>query len=140
MMITEIPKSEFQDRYKKIQKELARRGLDALLSFGSEAEPANVRYLSDYWPAFETAGVLVPVEGEPVLIIGPESGTYAKGHSKIANIKQILEYRESSEPEYPGIPLDTFQSVFDEVSGGKGLQKLGIAGYTVATVPVYASL
>jgi Xaa-Pro aminopeptidase len=139
-MITEIPIAEFQDRHKKIQKELARRGLDALLVFGSEAEPAHVRYLSDYWPAFETAGVLVPVEGEPMLIIGPESLTYAKSRSKIPDIRQILEYRESSEPEYPGVPLDTYQSVFDEVFAGKRFRKLGIAGYNVATVPVYATL
>ena len=39
-----------------------------------EAEPANVRYLADYWPSFETTGVLVPAEGKPCLLIGPESG------------------------------------------------------------------
>jgi len=139
-MITEIPKSEFQHRIKQVQKELAARGLDALLTFGNEAEPQFVRYLSDYWPAFETAGVLLPVEGEPVLIIGPESMTYAEGRSKIEKIRQILEYRESSEPEYPGVPLDTFASVFDEVSSRQGVKRLGVAGYPVATVPVYTAL
>ncbi len=139
-MITEIPKSEFQDRFKRVQKEVAARGLDALLTFGSEAEPQFVRYLSDYWPAFETAGVLVPVEGQPILIIGPETLAYAQGRSKIDSIRQILEYRESSEPEYPGIPLDTFPDVFDEASSGRGVKKLGIAGYPVATMPVYTAL
>ncbi|MFB0546777.1 MAG: M24 family metallopeptidase [Anaerolineae bacterium] len=139
-MITEIPKAEFQERIKRVQEELARRGLDALLTFGSEAEPALVRYLSDYWPAFEKAGVLVPVEGEPILIIGPESLTYAQSHSKIEKIRQILEYRESSEPDYPGVPLDAFPSVFDEISGGRGVKRLGVAGYTVTTVPVYEVL
>jgi Xaa-Pro aminopeptidase len=70
-MITEIPKSEFKERARRVQAELAKHGLDALLTFGSEAEPAFVRYLCDYWPAFETAGVLVPVEGDPLLLIGP---------------------------------------------------------------------
>lgn len=139
-MITEIPKSEFQGRIKRVQKEMANKGLDALLTFGSEAEPQFVRYLSDYWPAFETASVLVPVEGEPVLIIGPESLTYAEGRSKIDTIRQILEYRESSEPEYPGVSLPTFASVFDEISGGRGVKKLGVAGYPVATMPVYTAL
>ncbi len=139
-MITEIPKSEFQERIKRIQKELAARGLDALLTFSSEGEPAFVRYLSDYWPAFETASVLVPVEGDPILIIGPESLTYAQSRSKIENIRQILEYRESSEPEYPGVSLDTFPGVFDEVSGGRGVKRLGVAGYAVAVAPVYEAL
>jgi Xaa-Pro aminopeptidase len=139
-MVTEIPKSEFQDRIRRVQKEVANRGLEALLTFGSEAEPQNVRYLADYWPAFETAGVLVPLEGEPMLLIGPESLTYAQSRSKIDQIRQILEYRESSEPEYPGKELDTFTSVFDEVSGGKGVKRLGIVGYPVTTAPVYEAL
>ena len=136
-MITEIPKSEFQERARRVQAELAKRGLDALLTFGNEAEPQFVRYLSDYWPAFESAGVLVPVEGASVLLIGPESLTYAQSRSKIDKIRQVLEYRESAEPEYPGKRLDTFTSVFDDVSGGRGVQRLGIVGYPVTTAPVY---
>ncbi|OIO93806.1 MAG: hypothetical protein AUK03_07680 [Anaerolineae bacterium CG2_30_64_16] len=139
-MITEIPTSEFQDRIRRVQGELARRGLDALLTFGSEAEPQFVRYLSDHWPAFETAGVLVPVAEEAILLIGPESLTYAQSRSKIAKIRQILEYRESSEPEYPGKPLDTFTSVFDEISGGRGVRRLGIVGYPITPVPVYEGI
>ena len=139
-MITEIPTSEFQERIRRVQAELARRGLDALLTFGSEAEPQFVRYLADHWPAFETAAVLIPVEGEAMLLIGPESLTYAQMRSKIPKIRQILEYRESSEPEYPGKLLDTFAGVFDEVSGGKGVRRLGIVGYPITSVPVYEGI
>ncbi len=136
-MITEIPKQEFEQRITKIQKEMAKKGLDALITFGNEAEPANIRYLSDYWPAFETAGVIIPKEGEPILIIGPESLTYAEERSKIKKIRKILEYRESSEPDYPGLKLTTFQELFDEVSKGRGVRKLGIVGYSITPVPVY---
>jgi Xaa-Pro aminopeptidase len=139
-MITEIPKSEFTERISNVQSELARRGLDALLTFANEAEPQFVRYLCDYWPAFETAGVLVPVAGDPLLIIGPESLTYAQSRSKIDKIRQVLEYRESAEPDYPGKELDTFEGIFDEISGGKGVERLGIAGYPIASVPVYERL
>jgi Xaa-Pro aminopeptidase len=139
-MITEIPRSEFRERAGKVQAELARRGLDAMLTFGNEAEPQFVRYFSDYWPAFETAGVLIPVEGEPLLIIGPESLTYAQSRSKIEQIRQVLQYRESSEPEYPGKPLDTLTSLFDEVSCGKGVRRLGVVGYPITSVPVWEGL
>ena len=139
-MITEIPTSEFQERIRRVQGELAHRGLDALLAFGSEAEPQFVRYLADHWPAFESAAVLIPVEGEAMLLIGPESLTYAQVRSKIPKIRQILEYRESSEPEYPGKALDTFTSVFDEVSGGKGVHRLGIVGLPITPVPVYEGI
>ncbi len=139
-MITEIPKSEFQERIRRVQRELARRGLDALLTFGNEAEPQFVRYFSDYWPAFETAGVLIPVEGEPILIIGPESLTYAQSRSKIEKIRQVLQYRESSEPEYPGKPLSTLADLFDEISGGRGVHRLGTVGYPITTIPVWEAL
>ena len=139
-MITEIPTSEFQERIRRVQGELARRGLDALLTFGGEAEPQFVRYLADHWPAFETAAVLIPVEGEAMLLIGPESLTYAQVRSNIPKIRQMLEYRESSEPEYPGKPLHTFANVFDEVSGGKGVRRLGIVGLPITPVPVYEGI
>ena len=139
-MITEIPIGEFQARIRRVQLELAHRGLDALLTFGSEAEPQFVRYLSDHWPAFETAAVLIPVDGEAMLLIGPESLTYAQVRSKIPVIRQILEYRESAEPEYPGKSLDTFASVFGEVSGGRGIRRLGLVGYPIMPVPVYEGI
>jgi len=139
-MISEIPTAEFQERIRRVQTELAARRLDALLTFGNEAEPQFVRYFSDFWPAFETAGVLIPVEGEPLLIIGPESLTYAQGRSKIPQIRQVLAYRESSEPEYPGKQLETYASLFDEISGGKGIRRLGLVGFPITTVPVWEGL
>ena len=92
-MITEIPQAEFDERIRKVQTVLSQRGLDALLTFGGEAEPQFLRYFSDYWPAFETGSVLIPAQGAAVLIIGPESLTYAQVRSKIQKIRQIKEYR-----------------------------------------------
>lgn len=139
-MLFEIPQSEFDERIGRIQEELARRELDALLTHANEAEPQNVRYLADYWPAFESAGVLVPVEGDPILIIGPECYTYAKSRSKIAKIRRVLCYRESSEPEYPGVELATLEDLLDEVSGGRGVKRLGIVGYSIMTVPIHEAI
>lgn len=59
-MAIEIPLSEFRERIAKIQKVMGRENLDALIAFSNEAEPAYVRYFSDYWPAFETAAVFIP--------------------------------------------------------------------------------
>jgi len=49
---------------------------------------ANVRYLSEYWPTFEAAAVFVPAEGEAVLLIGPESETYAAQRSLLPKIEK----------------------------------------------------
>lgn len=66
-----IEDQEFQERIRKTQEMMKQEGLDLLLAYGNEAEPQYVRYYSDYWPSFESAGVLMAAEGEPLLIIGP---------------------------------------------------------------------
>lgn len=132
--------AEFANRRKRLQQLVGEEGLDALLVHSDEADCANVRYLSDYWPAFEHAGVVVPAEGEPLLIIGPESLTFARDRSRIPTIKQILEYRESAEPDYPGMKLDTFADAFAAASGGKRVRRIGVAGFAVMPVTVYEAL
>ena len=115
-------------------------GFDLLLSYGNEAEPQYVRYFSNYWPSFETAGVLIPQEGEPMLLIGPESYTYASDRSKIDDIRLLKAFRESSEPEYPGKPLDTFSGLFKEMMGEKPITRFGVAGLPLMTIGVYEAL
>jgi len=135
-----IPDSEFQERVKKVQAAMAREGFDILLCYGNEAEPQFVRYFSDYWPSFETAGVLIPAEGTPLLLIGPETLSYAADRSMIPEIRQLKAFRESSEPEYPGKKLDTFSTVFQEVLGDKPLRRMGVAGLPLMTIGVYEAL
>ena len=135
-----IPQEEFDLRVKKVQAAMAEQGYDLLLAYGNEAEPQYVRYFSNYWPSFETAGVLIPREGTPLLLIGPESYTYAADRSKIPGIRLLKAFRESSEPEYPGKKLDTFRSVFAEVWGDKPIRRFGVAGLPLMTIGVYEAL
>lgn len=135
-----IPDSEFKERVVKIQKKMAETGYDMLLCYGNEAEPQFVRYFSDYWPSFETAGVIIPIKGEAKLLIGPESYTYAADRSRISDIRLVKSFRESSEPEYPGKPLDTFTSIFKDCLGDAPIKKFGVAGLPLLTVGIYNDL
>ena len=76
-METILKQSDFAQRIAAAQEAVVRAGLDAVLVFSTESEPAGVRYFSDYWPSFETAGVLIPARGDAALLIGPESLIYA---------------------------------------------------------------
>ena len=116
---------EFKSRIDKVQNILKNDTLDAVLVFSTESEPAGVRYFADYWPSFETTGVLIPREGAPSLLIGPESMTYSKAHSKLENIIRMKDFRESSQPDYPGTKLTTWQDILSQYRIGK----LGIAGW-----------
>ena len=135
-----IPTWEFRERVKKVQSAMAQQGYDLLLCYGNEAEPQYVRYFSNYWPSFETAGVLIPAQGEPMLLIGPESYTYAADRSQISRIRLLKAFRESSEPEYPGKQLDTFTTVFQEILEGRAVRRFGVAGLPLMTIGVYEAL
>lgn len=138
--IPSIPLSEYKERIVKVQANMKKEGYDLLLAYGNEAEPQYARYFSGYWPSFETSGVLIPAEGEPLLLIGPESFTYASDRTKIPKVRLLKAFRESSEPEYPGKPLDTFQSVFKEALGDKPIKRFGVAGLPLMTIGVYEDL
>jgi Xaa-Pro aminopeptidase len=139
-MKTEIPGTEFAHRVVRLQKTMESENLDAILTFGNEAEPQYVRYFSDYWPSFETAGVFIPREGEARLLIGPESLTFSRSHSKLARIERMKEYRESSEPEYPGEVLATFPLLFAEALRSGSSKRIGIVGYPLMPAPLHRAI
>ena len=135
-----IPDSEYRQRIRRFQQNIAAAGLDAALVHANESDCAHVRYLSEYWPTFEAAGVFMPAVGHPILLIGPESQTYAEMRSKIRCICKMVEYRESAEPEYPGIAVATFPDVVKKAMPGGRLKKLGLIGFSIMTLPVYLGL
>jgi Xaa-Pro aminopeptidase len=132
----EIPLSEFRERIAKIQKVMGRENLDALIAFSNEAEPAYVRYFSDYWPAFETAAVFIPQSGDPTLLIGPEAGTFARSRSKIEKVLSLADFRESAQPEYPGLDIATWHDVFE----GLSIERLGLAGFHMFPHTIYMNM
>lgn len=134
-----IPDSEFKSRFARAQQLLAREKLDVLLLNSNDSDFSNVRYFTDYWPIFEISGAVIPPTGEGALLIGPESETFARDRSKLPRIYKMVEYRESADPAYPGVPVATFKQVFDEL-GVKNPRRIGIAGYLVTTAPVLDSL
>lgn len=134
-----IPDSEFSARLQATAAKVGSMGLDALIVHSNEADFANVRYLSDYWPLLESAGVLVVPDGRSALLIGPESETFARNRTKIPDVRKMVEYRESAEPDYPGIVVETFRSLFESF-GLKSPKKIGLAGWAVFPLPVYRAL
>lgn len=130
-----ISDREFALRAERAQEQMRQRGIDILLAYGNETEPQFQRYFSDYWPSFESAGVMMAAQGEPILLIGPESMTYASDRSRIRKIRRLAAFRESSNPEYPGHKMETFADVIDSLPLKTAPKRLAIAGYNL--VPHY---
>jgi Xaa-Pro aminopeptidase len=140
MNTTTIPKQEFYDRIAKFQANIKAAGLDACLVHASESDMANVRYLSEYWPTFEASAVFVPAEGEAVLLVGPESEIYAAHRSVFTNIERMIEYRESAEPECPGMTFKSYRDIVAKYTKKGKIKKLGIVGWSITPLPVYMSV
>jgi hypothetical protein len=140
MNTTTIPKQKFYDRIAKFQANIKASGLDACLVHASESDMANVRYLSEYWPAFEASAVFVPAEGAAVLLVGPESEIYAAQRSVFTNIEKMIEYRESAEPECSGMAFKSYRDIVAKYTPKGKIKKLGIVGWAITPFNVYTSL
>lgn len=139
-MNPQISDKEYALRVKRTQQLMKEQEIDILLAYGNEAEPQYQRYYCDYWPSFESSGVIMAQEGDALLLIGPESMTYAKDRSRISEIRRLAAFRESSNPEYPGHKLDTFKTVIEELIGDAPVKKIGVAGYNLMPHYFYEEL
>ena len=131
-----IPRSEYFERIARVQSAMERENLDLLLAFATESEPAFVRYLSGYWPNFETAAVLVPRVGEAVLITGPESILFGPHFNQLNHMVRVMDFRSSAQPAYPGFELNTWK----EILSGYSPKRIGIAGWLLFPHVVFDNL
>jgi len=135
-----LTKDDYKQRIEAMRIECETRELDAVFIFANENEPANVRYFTNYRPVFETTAVVISRCGEAVLLIGPETEALALAHSVLQNYRMLQPFRETSDPEYPDIQLDTFTDIFSEMNNGLGIKKLGLIGTNLMTVQVYEKI
>ncbi len=129
-----IPDNEYKERVARAAKILQREKLDALIVNSNEADYANARYFSGFWPLFERSGVAISASGEAALMVGPESREFAADRSRLEKIFVLKEYRESADPAYPELQADTYQDVFRAIGvTGKKL-RIGVASYLDTSV------
>jgi Xaa-Pro aminopeptidase len=134
-----ISDAEFIDRRGRAQALVQKAGLDMLVVNSNEADFANVRYFSDFWPLFEIAGVAIPPTGEAGVMVGPESDRFAADKGRLERVYKMLEYRESADPDYPGVKVDDFKQVFADL-GVTNPKRIGVAGWLISTPPVLEGL
>ncbi|HHW48116.1 MAG TPA: aminopeptidase P family protein [Clostridiaceae bacterium] len=124
-----IPDYEYKQRVERAARLIAEKGLDILIVNSNEADYANVRYFSGFWPLFERAGVAITPAGDAALMVGPESTVYASDFAKIDKIFTLMEYRESADPSYPELKPDTYKDVFKALGVTGSKIKIGVASF-----------
>jgi len=135
-----IPDYEYKERVQKCAAILRRENLDVLIVNGNEADYANPRYFSGFWPLFERAGVAIAANGDAALMVGPESAVFGADRNKLDKIFVLKAYREGADPSYPELKADTFHDVFKSLGiSGKKL-RIGVASFLDTSVTIFNAI
>ena len=123
------PPAEFERRIAAVRERAARRGLDFLLVYGDREHFANLAFLTEHDPRFEEALLVIPVDGEPTLLLGNEGMGYAE--LVPVDIERRI-YQGFSLPGQKRGDQPRLGPVLAECGIGKG-RRIGVAGWKYAT-------
>ena len=135
-----IPKNEYKERVQRCAAILRRENLDVLIVNGNEADYANPRYFSGFWPLFERAGVAIAANGDAALMVGPESSVFGADRNQLDKIFTLLAYREGAGPAYPELKPDTFHDVFKSLGVSGENIRIGVASFLDTSVVIYNAI
>ena len=135
-----IPDHEYKERVQRCAKILQREKLDVLIVNGNEADYANPRYFSGFWPLFERSGVAIGANGEAALMVGPESAIFGADRNKLDRTFVLTAYREGADPTYPELKPDTFHDVFKAIGVTGENIRIGVASYLDTSVVIFNAI
>ena len=135
-----IPDYEYKERVARAAAILQREGLDALIVNGNEADYANPRYFSGFWPLFERAGVAISADGRAALMVGPESAVFGADRNQLDKTFVLTAYREGPDPAYPELKPDTFADVFKYIGVTGKKIRIGVASFLDTSVTIYNAI
>jgi Xaa-Pro aminopeptidase len=123
-----LPKAERDVRLARVREIMQAKGLDLILVYYDEFNIGNGWYLTGWCPQFESGAVLVPREGEPIILGGPESEPFAKLDSAITGTRNFPVFMVPDE-EYPNATITDFPALFSELKSKLGqVKKAGLVG------------
>ncbi|MCX6991727.1 MAG: Xaa-Pro peptidase family protein [Kiritimatiellaeota bacterium] len=119
---------ERDTRMEQVRKLLRDQKLDMALVYYDEFNIGNGWYLTGWCPQFESGAVLVPREGTPMILGGPESEPFAKLDSAVKETRNFPVFMVPNE-EYPNAVISDFPKLFAELKRTlKSIKRIGLVG------------
>jgi Xaa-Pro aminopeptidase len=122
---------------------IAAQGLDFLVAYADDRAtfgPAHARWLADFPVHFEPACVLVPAQGTPVMLVGPESDQYARLVGQIDDVRVLREFTHPNE-DYPYSRIQSLAEIMAELAqGAPAAQRVGLGGRGLIGADLMAAL
>lgn len=129
--------AETEKRIAAVREILKKNQLDAALVYYDELNVANGWYLTGWCGQFEKGAVLVPIEGEPILLGGPESEPFAQMEAAIRTTRSFPVFMVPEE-EYPNATIMDFGQLRTQLhEQGTELKRIGFVGTTTIPRQVY---
>jgi len=133
----QIPVGEYPVRWSRVQALLAERDLDLLVAYADDRATfgaAHARWLADFPVHFEPACILIPREGQPVILVGPESDEYALLRGQIGDVRVLRELTHPDE-DYPYSVIAGLDEILVDIGlHPRTLQRAGLAGRGLMSV------
>jgi Xaa-Pro aminopeptidase len=137
-----IPPEEYRQRWSRVQGLMERQQLDILIAYADDRAvfgPAHARWLANFPVHFEPACILVPKEGDPILLCGPESDQYALLAGQIQDVRVLREFTHPDE-DYPYSKIQGLVEVVAEViSDPRSIRRAGLAGKSLMGAGILAA-
>ena len=136
-----VPMGEYPLRWARAREIMKSSSLDILVIYADDHAvfgPAYARYFANYAVHFEPCIILLPLEAEPVLLVGPESPNYARLHTPINDIRVLREFTHSDE-DYPFTEIHSFADVLNSLKLGN-LKRAGVCGSSMMSFALYSAL
>ncbi len=95
-----ITKTEYHQRWRKVQQKMREKGYDLAYASGSELDRSDIAWLAGVFdPIIERYGIFIPVQGKPVVLAGSEGGHVIADCLKAsgARLALIQEFQISDE-------------------------------------------
>jgi Xaa-Pro aminopeptidase len=134
-----IPDAEFKDRMTSFKKKLEENGIDLAVIYSNLLDPSAVRYFSDVSAINESAAMVIPLKGEPILCSGQACHEWSRHKSKIPDIRILPEVGEVSGVEYNLAGQLDFEDLFREVKRDS-IKKIGIIGDMIFPSLIYRKI
>lgn len=130
--IIRIPRDEFPKRWKKVRQVMIENKLDFIMAYSDDRAThgnAYARYYSDVPTHFEPIIILFTLEGDPILLTGPETVGYAQEVGVIQDIK-VLEELAPEEEDYLFSLIEPLKKVLKDCISHE-IKRIGIAGKSI---------
>ena len=109
---------------------MAARDLDFLVAYADDRAsfgPAHARWLADFPVHFEPACILISRQGEPVMLVGPESDQYALVAGRIPDVRVLRELTHPDE-DYPYARIQSLAEAMADIGGASAARRVGLGG------------